>query len=55
MINFENYVIGNSTFSLIPAILSKTEKSKLIVSDPRFKHSDSDLKFNEAWTKIQNF
>ena len=55
MINFENYVIGNSTFSLIPAILSKTEKSKLIVSDPRFKYSKSSLKFNEAWTKIQNF
>lgn len=54
MLNFENYVVGNSSFSLVAAILSEDERSKIIVADPWMRNSKHDLKFKNNWIKIKN-
>ena len=53
MINNENFVIGNSTFSLIAAVLSEKENSKVIVADPWFKNKIRDLNLPDNWIKIK--
>ena len=55
MFKFENFVVGNSTFSLIPALLSKSETSIIIVADPWMKNSKRDLNFDESLVKITNY
>lgn len=54
MMNFQNYVVGNSTYSLIPAILSETKESKIIVADPWFKNKKKNLNYPKNWIKITN-
>lgn len=54
MFNFENFIIGNSTFSLIPALLTNSKKQLVIVADPWMKNSKVDLKFERSWVKIRN-
>jgi len=54
MFNYENYIIGNSTFSLIPAILSERENSTILISEPRFRHSHRELNFYNHWIRIKN-
>tara|TARA_B100000686_G_scaffold253991_1_gene265134 strand:- start:1568 stop:2392 length:825 start_codon:yes stop_codon:yes gene_type:complete len=53
MINNENFVIGNSTFPLIAAVLSEKENSKVIVADPWFKNKRRDLNLPGNWIKIK--
>jgi hypothetical protein len=53
MINNENFIIGNSTFSLIAAVLSEKENSKVIVADPWFKNKKRDLNLPDNWIKIK--
>ena len=55
MLEFQNFVVGNSTFSLIPALLSESETSSIIVADPWMKYSNSELKFDKTWIKVNNF
>ena len=55
MFNFENFIIGNSTFSLIPALLSKSKTPLIIVADPWMKSSKQDLNFEKSWIKIKNY
>ena len=55
MLEFQNYIVGNSTFSLIPALLSNSEHPLIIVADPWMKHSISELKLDNSWVKIKNF
>ena len=54
MFNFENYVVGNSTFSLIPSILTKSKNPLIIVADPWMKNSNRDLNIDKSWVKIRN-
>ena len=54
MLNFENYVVGNSTFSLIAAVLSENDNSQIIVSNPWFRNSRKFLNFKSKWVKIKN-
>ena len=54
MFNFENYVVGNSTFSLIPSILTKSKNPLIIVADPWMKNSNRDLNIDTSWVKIRN-
>lgn len=54
MFSFENYVVGNSSFSLVPAVLSEGANSKILVADPWFRNSKRDLKIKDSWTKIIN-
>lgn len=54
MFNFENFVIGNSTFPLVPALLSKSTTPLIIVADPWMKNSTQELNFEKSWIKIKN-
>lgn len=55
MLEFQNYVVGNSTFSLIPALLSNSEHPLIIVANPWMRNSISELKLDNSWIKIKNF
>jgi hypothetical protein len=54
MLHFENYIIGNSTFSLIPALLKETDKSNIFVANPWFRNKQRNLNFRNNWIKINN-
>ena len=55
MFNFQNFIVGNSSFSLIPAIFSNSKTSLTIIADPWMKNSSNDLNFEESWIKIKNY
>lgn len=54
MFRFENYIVGNSTFSLIPAILNKTSENISLIASPWFRNSVKNLNFDNTWIKIDN-
>ena len=54
MVSFENYIVGNSTFPLIAALLGSTDESRVIIADPWFRNSFKNLGFNNNWIKIEN-
>lgn len=54
MFNYENFIIGNSSFSLIPAVLSEVKSSKILYADPWFRNSKRNLNFNINWIGIEN-
>ena len=54
MIGYGNYVVGNSTFSLIPAILSEDETTKIVIAEPWFRNKTKDLNFGSKYIKIKN-
>ncbi|MBH19477.1 MAG: hypothetical protein CL851_03530 [Crocinitomicaceae bacterium] len=54
MLKFENFIVGNSTFSLIPGILRETSTSKIIIAEPWFKNSNPIKNFPKHWIKINN-
>ena len=54
MLNNENYIVGNSTFPLMAALLSETSKSQVIIADPWFRNKEKNLNLNKEWVKIEN-
>lgn len=54
MLNFENYVISNSSFSLVIASISERKGSTIITPSPWMRHSSKELKINENWLKLKN-
>jgi len=55
MLNFENYIISNSSFSLTAAILGEKKNSIVILPTPWMKHTKADPKnLKYAWKKIKN-
>ena len=55
MLEFENYIISNSSFSLTAAILGKKKNSVVIIPTPWMKHSKADPRnLKNAWIKIKN-
>ncbi len=54
MLSNENFIIGNSTFSLIAALLVGKKNSKIIVADPWFRNKDRNLNFDKSWVHINN-
>lgn len=55
MLNFENYVISNSSFSLVIASISERKGSTIITPSPWMKNSFRELKINENWLKLKNY
>jgi hypothetical protein len=53
MLGFENFIVGNSTFSLVAALLSKSNNKKIFVADPWFRNTGLSLNFKNA-IKIKN-
>ena len=54
MMKYEHYIIGNSSFSLIPAVISEVSGSINIVADPWFRNAFRNLNFKENWIKVKN-
>ncbi len=54
MLNNENYIVGNSTFPLLAALLSETSESRVIIADPWFRNKEKNLNLNKKWVKIEN-
>ena len=54
MLNNENYIVGNSTFPLLAALLSETSKSQVIIAEPWFRNKEKNLNLNKEWVKIEN-
>lgn len=54
MFAFENYVVGNSSFSLIPAVLSENLNKKVLVAKPWFRNSNNGIQIKEDWIQIIN-
>ena len=55
MFNFQNFIVGNSTLPLIPAIFLSSKTSLTIIADPWMKNSSIDLNFEKSWIKIKNY
>lgn len=59
MLQHNNFIVGNSTFSLIAAILSLEKNKKILISKPWFRNKNKDI-FNEKkldhdnWIFIEN-
>lgn len=54
MMKYEHYIIGNSSFSLIPAVTSEVPGSINVVADPWFRNAFRNLNFKENWIKVKN-
>ena len=54
MLNYENFIIGNSTFAFFPAYLKAKENSIVIVPDPWFKNSTHPDIAKDSWISVKN-
>ena len=54
MLVFENFIISNSTYSLIAALLSEKDNSNIYYPDPWFRNEDKTLKLKKNWIKLPN-
>ena len=54
MIKFENFIVGNSTFSLMAAIIRNNKLSKIIIADPWFRNQKYTDLAETSWIKIKN-
>ena len=54
MLVFENFIISNSTYSLIAALLGEKGNSNIYYPDPWFRNDDKTLKFKKNWIKLPN-
>ena len=53
MLKFENFIVGNSTFSLVAAITKNLDKSKIIIANPWFRNIEKNIDIQEA-IKLEN-
>jgi len=54
MLNYENYIVGNSSYSLWAALLSSKNKSLVIVPDPWFRHDEHPVLKEKHWITVEN-
>jgi len=53
MLTYENFIVGNSTFSLVPALLSDAKNKIIIIADPWYRNTKIDIDIPGA-LKIKN-
>ena len=54
MLNYENFIIGNSTFAFFPAYLKAKVNSVVIIPDPWFKNSSHPNIAKNSWIRVPN-
>jgi len=54
MLNHHHFVIANSTFSLMAAVLNEKNDSLILVANPWFKNKDHIKLTKNSWIKIDN-
>ena len=55
MLNYQHYIVGNSSFSFWAAFLSATESSVVTVPDPWFRNNEHPVLRKENWFTVSNF
>ena len=53
MLTYENFIVGNSTFSLVPALLSDAKNKIIIIADPWYRNTKINIDVPGA-LKIKN-
>ncbi len=53
-LKYENYIISNSTFSLLPAILNNNRSKNIIAPEPWFRNMEKTFKYPSKWIRIKN-
>jgi hypothetical protein len=53
MMNYSNYILANSTFSLFPAFLSEKEGSKILYPQPWFVQQAYDSPVKPNWIPVK--
>lgn len=54
MLSYNNFIVGNSTFSLIAAFMMESDSSIIIIADPWFKKFKHPGFAFQHWVKIEN-
>ena len=54
MIEHQHFIVCNSTFSLLAALLNEQKESYVLVADPWFRNKEKNLIYKDNWVKIQN-
>jgi len=54
MLMNNNFIISNSTFSLLPAILKENATSKIISPFPWYRNSNKSINLRKQWIKLDN-
>ena len=54
MLKCENFIVGNSTFSLMAAHIKENINTKIVIADPWFRNNEYKKLFKEDWIKINN-
>ena len=54
MLKCENFIVGNSTFSLMAAHIKENINTKIVIADPWFRKNEYKKLFNDNWIKINN-
>ena len=54
MTAYENFIVGNSTFSLIASQIGKTDSSVIIVAKPWFRNQKSPNLNHDSWITFKN-
>ena len=54
MLKYENFIVGNSTFSLMAAHIKEGINTKIIIADPWFRNNEYKKLYSEDWVKINN-
>ena len=54
MLNYQHYIVGNSSFSFWAAFLSATESSVVTVPDPWFRNNEHPVLRKENWFTVNN-
>tara|TARA_B100000575_G_C23140808_1_gene663799 strand:- start:566 stop:1411 length:846 start_codon:yes stop_codon:yes gene_type:complete len=54
MLSYKHFIISNSTYSLIPAIINEESDSLIIMPEPWFKNENKNINPNKSWIKLNN-
>ena len=54
MTAYENFIVGNSTFSLIASQIGKIDSSVIIVAKPWFRNQKSPDLIHDSWITFEN-
>ncbi len=54
MFSYKHFIISNSTYSLIPAIINEESDSLIIIPEPWFKNENKNINPNKTWIKLNN-
>jgi len=52
--SFENFIVGNSTFSLIAALLGEVDESLILTANPWFRNQKSPDLYKSSWITFEN-